>query len=54
MPNLRYDYSKRQAKSCKTLNPEHKNMATLYQIQIQNQRAEKQLDQVYKFVCKYN
>lgn len=48
MSGTRYDQTKRQAKTCRNLNPEQKNMATLYQIRIQNQRENKQLQTRYK------
>lgn len=48
MSSVRYDKSKRQAKTCRNLNPEAKNMATLYQTRIQNQREQKQLDAICK------
>lgn len=43
MSSVRYDQSKKQARSCRNINPEQRNMQTLYQIRIQNLREQKQL-----------
>jgi len=40
----RYDTTLRAGRTCRTLNPDQKNMTTMYQVRLQNKQEQKRLD----------